>query len=278
MRIPLLGRRPPIIPVIRLAGVIAGGGRSRGGINLAALAAPIDRAFRVRGAKAIALDINSPGGSPVQSALVYRRIRSLATEKELPVLAFAQDVAASGGYWLACAGDEIYADENSIVGSIGVISSSFGLQDLIARIGVERRVHTSGNRKSFLDPFQPEKSDDVERLKALQSEMHESFRALVRERRGGKLKGDDAVLFSGEFWTGRRARELGLIDGLGDLRAILRDRYGKNVRFKVFGAESGWLRRRLGLAGQERRGVAGEALDGLVDALEERANWARYGL
>jgi len=278
MRLPFLGRRRPVVPVIRLSGVISSGSRLRGGLNLPMLAAPIERAFRVKGAAAIALDINSPGGSPVQSALLFKRIRDLAAEKGLPVFAFAQDVAASGGYWLACAGDEIYAEDNSIIGSIGVISSSFGLQDLIARIGVERRVHTSGERKSFLDPFVTEKPEDVDRLHALQAEMHESFRNLVRNRRNGKLKEDEDVLFSGEFWTGRRALDLGLVDGLGDLRSVLRARYGSKVRFRVFGVESRWLRRRLGL------GFRGETIDasGLVDdlfgALEARAIWARYGL
>ena len=242
------------------------------------LAGPIERAFRVRGAAAVALDINSPGGSPVQSALLFKRIRSLAEERNVRVLAFTQDVAASGGYWLACAGDEIFAEDNSIVGSIGVISSSFGLQDMIARIGVERRVHTSGERKSFLDPFEAEKPEDVERLRALQSEMHESFRNLVRSRRGGKLKAEESVLFSGEFWTGRQALDLGLIDGLGDLRSVLRARYGSKVRFRVFGTESRWLRRRLGLGSRTSAIDAGGLVDDMIGALEARAVWARYGL
>lgn len=279
MRIPLVSRRPPVVPVIRLNGVIAGGGRLRRGINLPGLAGPIEKAFRVKGAKAIALDLNSPGGSPVQSALVYRRIRSLAEEKGLRVLAFAQDVAASGGYWLACAADEIFADENSIIGSIGVISSSFGLQDLIGKIGVERRVHTSGEHKSFLDPFLPEKPGDVERLASLQTEMHESFRRLVVERRGQRLKGAHADLFSGEFWTGRRALELGLIDGLGDLRGVLRERYGEKVRLRVFGGETGWLRRRLQFAGRaDAAASVAFWADGVMASVEERALWARYGL
>ncbi len=277
MRIPFLSRRPPIVPVIRLAGVIAAGGRGRGTINLASLAGLLERAFQVRGACAIALDLNSPGGSPVQSALVYRRIRALADEKKLPVLAFTQDVAASGGYWLACAADEIFADESSIVGSIGVISSSFGLQGLIERFGVERRVHTSGARKGFLDPFLPEDPDDVRRLKALQAEIHQSFQTLVRERRGTRLKAEDDVLFSGEFWTGNKALALGLIDGLGDLRSVIRQRYGKKVKFKVFAAESGWLRRRLGIGSLDRWSVAHWS-DDLLGALEARAVWARYGL
>jgi len=277
MRIPFISRRPPTVAVVRLNGVIASGGRGRGTINLSTLAKLLERAFSARGARAVALDINSPGGSPVQSALIYGRIRALAEEKNLPVIGFAQDVAASGGYWLACAADEIFANENSIVGSVGVISSSFGLQGLLERIGVERRVHTSGDRKAFLDPFLPERTEDVERLKSLQAEIHESFRALVRERRRGRLKAEEDVLFSGEFWTGRRAKDLGLVDGLGDLRTVLRERYGKKVRLRVFGVEQGWLRRRFGIGlGADARG--GQWADDLIDRLEARAIWARYGL
>ncbi len=277
MRIPFISRRPPTVAVVRLNGVIASGGRGRGTINLSTLAKLLEGAFSARGARAVALDINSPGGSPVQSALIYGRIRALAEEKNLPVIGFAQDVAVSGGYWLACAADEIFANENSIVGSVGVISSSFGLQGLLERIGVERRVHTSGDRKAFLDPFLPERTEDVERLKSLQAEIHESFRALVRERRRGRLKAEEDVLFSGEFWTGRRAKDLGLVDGLGDLRTVLRERYGKKVRLPVFGVEQGWLRRRLGIGlGADARG--GQWADDLIDRLEARAIWARYGL
>jgi signal peptide peptidase SppA len=277
MRIPLLRRRKPAVAVVRLNGVIAMGGRGRDTINLQTLSRVLERAFSVRGVRAIALDINSPGGSPVQSAMIFDRIRALAEEKRLPVVGFTQDVAASGGYWLACAADEIFANENSIVGSVGVISSSFGLQGLLDRFGIERRVHTSGGRKAFLDPFLPEKIEDVERLKSLQAEIHESFRGLVRERRRGRLKADEEVLFSGEFWTGRKAMELGLIDGLGDLRTVLRERYGKNVRFRVFGPEQGWFRRRIGIAGGNK-GSGGHWADALLDTIEARAIWARYGL
>lgn len=277
MRIPFLSRRQPTVAVIRLSGVIAAGGRGRGTINLPTLSRVLERAFSVRGVRAIALDINSPGGSPVQSAMVFDRIRALAEEKKLPVLGFTQDVAASGGYWLACAADEIFANENSIVGSVGVISSSFGLQNLLERFGIERRVHTSGDRKGFLDPFLPEKAEDVGRLKSLQAEIHESFRELVRVRRRGRLKADEEVLFSGEFWTGRKAMELGLIDGLGDLRTVLRERYGKKVRLPVFGPEQGWLRRRIGIAGWS--GTSGTHwADELMNTIEARAIWSRYGL
>jgi signal peptide peptidase SppA len=266
-------RRQPLVAVLRLSGVI-GGGRSR--LNIAGMAQSIERAFKLKGVRAVALDINSPGGSPVQSALLHRRIRQLAQEKKLPVFAFTQDVAASGGYWLACAGDEIFADENSIVGSIGVISGGFGLEEFIGRYGIKRRMHTSGTSKSFLDPFLPEKQEDVERLKVLQGDIHDSFKALVRERRAGKISEDEDVLFSGEFWTGKRALGLGLIDGIGDLRSTMRERFGKKVRFRVFGAESNWLRRRLGFA--EWTGMSASWSDDLLATVEARLHWQRFGL
>ncbi|HEX9328098.1 MAG TPA: S49 family peptidase, partial [Reyranella sp.] len=227
-------RRGPVVPVVRLSGIIASGGLlgSRG-LSIESVAPLLKRAFDTRGAKAVALSINSPGGSPVQSALIGQRIRLLAAEKDVKVIAFVEDVAASGGYWLACAADEIIVDPSSIVGSIGVISSSFGFQDLIARFGVERRLHTSGERKSMLDPFRPENPEDVERLHRLQAEIHDGFKDWVRGRRAGKLSGDEATLFSGEFWTGKRGLELGLVDGLGELRATLQARYGAKVHLPV---------------------------------------------
>jgi signal peptide peptidase SppA len=226
----------------------------------------------VRGAKAVALIINSPGGSPVQSALIAQRIRLLAAEKNLPVLAFVEDVAASGGYWLACAADEIIVDPASIVGSIGVISAGFGFQDLLARAGIERRVHTSGERKAMLDAFRAEQPDDVDRLKRLQAEIHDGFKDWVRARRAGRLKGDEASLFSGEFWTGTRGLELGLVDGLGELRATLQARYGAKVRLPLIAQRRGLLQRfRLG-AGIDQLGPA------TLAAIEERQHWQRFGL
>lgn len=265
-------RGTPIVAVVRLTGVIGSFGAWRGGLSLAALAPTLERAFSLGGIKAVALAVNSPGGSPVQSSLIAKRIRALATEKKLPVFAFAEDVAASGGYWLATAGDEIFADESSVIGSIGVISAGFGFQDLLQRVGVERRIHTAGLRKSMLDPFRPETTEDVGRLEALQREIHDSFKAQVRGSRAARLKGDDETLFSGEFWTGRRALELGLIDGIGDLRSVMRARFGEKVRLRAIGAPTGWLRRRLGLA------TGDEWARGLLAAAEERALWARFGL
>ena len=265
--------RRPVVPVVRLSGVIASGGLlgSRG-LNIETVAPLLKRAFETRGARAVALAINSPGGSPVQSALIGQRIRLLAREKNLKVFAFVEDVAASGGYWLACAADEIVVDPSSVVGSIGVISAGFGFQDLLARIGVERRVHTSGERKAMLDPFRPEKEEDVERLKRLQAEIHDDFKAWVRERRAGRLGGEEAALFSGEFWTGRRGLELGLVDGLGELRGTLQARYGQKVALPVIGPRRSLLAR-LGLGSNlEQIGPAALA------AIEERQHWQRFGL
>ena len=272
----------PLVSVLRLAGIIGRVGPVRGGnITLANMEKAIDRAFAPRRLAAVALSVNSPGGSPVQSALIARRIRARADERGVPVLAFAEDVAASGGYWLACAGDEIFADENSIVGSIGVIAAGFGFPDLIARHGVERRVHTAGERKGMLDPFRPENPEEVERLRAVQRDMHESFIAHVRARRGRRLREEEEALFSGEFWTGRKAIELGLVDGLGDLRGVLRDRFGDRVRIRPVAVRRG-LRRRLGLGvlhgAPALRMDAGTLGSEILAALDEWAMWKRYGL
>ena len=272
----------PTVSVIRLYGVIGQLGPLRSGLTLKTLAAVIERAFRHKNLKAVALAVNSPGGSPVQSALIYNRIRALAEEKNVPILVFAEDVAASGGYWLACAGDEIFANENSIIGSIGVISAGFGFTGLIDKVGVERRVHTSGDRKSTLDPFKPESPEDVERIKKIQVDIHDSFKDLVRRRRGKKLKTSEKELFSGEFWTGKRALEYGLIDGIGDLRAVVRDRFGEKVRLRVVERERGWLKRRFGLGGGSRggdpSGLGADWVSGALAAIEERALWGRFGL
>lgn len=277
-RLPLKRFRepPPTVAVLRLSGVIGGFGPLRSGLSLAGLAKQIDQAFKMPRLQAVALAINSPGGSPVQSALIAKRIRALAQEKELPVIAFAEDVAASGGYWLACAADEIYADESSIIGSIGVISSGFGFQELLRRIGVERRVHTAGEKKSLLDPFRAEDPKDLERLTAIQGEIHDNFKEEVRARRGERLKSDDETLFSGEFWTGRRALQLGLIDGLGDLRQVLRARYGEKLRLKVVEGAKPWWRRRFSL--EARLPAPGDWASALITAAEERALWSRFGL
>ena len=268
---------PPTVAVLRLDGVIATRGGLRGkSLSMAGLAEPIERAFRLPDLVAVALLINSPGGSPVQSALIERRIRQLAAEKNIPVLAFAEDVAASGGYWLALAADEIYAQDASILGSIGVVSAGFGFPDLLRRFGIERRVYTAGTSKSMLDPFRAEEPEDVERLKALQLDIHDSFKDLVRSRRGARLKEDDEI-FTGAIFTGRQALARGLIDGIGDLRQVLRERFGTRVRFRLVAERSrrGFGLRRLGFATQT------SPIDLVTDALgalEDRAIWARFGL
>jgi serine protease SohB len=269
----------PVVPVVRLSGVIGVVTPLRPGLTHSGIARSLERAFSVRNARAVALLINSPGGSPAQSHLIFRRIRQLAEEKKLPVIAFVEDVGASGGYMLACAADEIVCDQFSIVGSIGVVGGSFGFPKLMEKLGVERRLYTSGDRKVMLDPFLPEKPEEVERLMAIQKEIHERFIALVKERRSTRLSGADKTLFSGEFWTAPRALELGLADGIGDLRSTLRERYGEKVRTPLIMAERSLFGRRvpgvgLGDALGGRPGLADE----FVSALEERALWSRYGL
>lgn len=266
-----------IIPVIRLHGtILSGSSPLKQNLSLATTAGLIEKAFAVADAPAVAISINSPGGSPVQSRLIFKRIRDLAAEKNKTVLVFVEDVAASGGYMIACAGDEIIADPSSIVGSIGVVSASFGFQDLIKKIGVERRVHTAGQNKSVLDPFKPEKPEDIEKLKALQLEVHETFIELVRERRGAKLA-DHPDLFTGLFWTGKKGIELGLVDGLGDMRSVLRARYGEKMRMQLISMPRGLFGRKLGIGGLSQ-GIAHAAAEGVADAASDRALWSRYGL
>jgi serine protease SohB len=262
--IPFL-KSDPLVAVVRLQGAIIANPRGAG-LSDQAVAPAVERAFHRGKPAAVALAINSPGGSPVQSALIAARIRRLAEEKKVPVHAFVEDVAASGGYWLACAGDRIWADPSSILGSIGVISAGFGFQEAIARIGVERRVYTAGESKSILDPFRPEKAEDVARLKALQGDIHEAFIAHVKARRGARLS-DDPELFTGAFWTGAKSVELGLADGIGHLVPKMKELFGEKTRFSVYGPKRG-LFSRVGLS------LASE----LATGLEERAAYARFGL
>jgi serine protease SohB len=266
--------RPPIVPAVRLSGVIGQVGLAGRGLTLAGLERTLDTAFSFKRAPAVALLINSPGGSPVQSALIADRVRDLAARKKRTVLAFVEDVAASGGYWLACAADEILADAASIVGSIGVISAGFGFQEAIARIGVERRVHTTGTRKALLDPFRPERPEDLELLRGVQGQIHARFIAWVEERRGAKLdRSGGRELFDGRIWTGGEAARLGLIDGLGEARAVVRARYGERTRLVPVNPRPGWLLRRLRF-----RADAAHMLDEALGALEARAHWRRFGL
>jgi serine protease SohB len=268
----------PVVPVVRLTGVIGFSTPLKPGLTLSSVARALDTAFKMKRAKAVALAINSPGGSPVQSHLIFRRIRELADEHNMPVLAFVEDVGASGGYMIACAADEIFCDASSIVGSIGVVGGTFGLDKAIEKLGIERRLYTSGERKVMLDPFLPEDPDDVQRLKAIQRDIHEGFIALVKNRRGARLTGPESALFTGEYWTGNKALELGLVDRLGDLRAVLRERFGDKVKTPLI-AEKGWFGRRLPGVGQrlEFPSAAGFA-DDVISTIEARAIWARYGL
>ncbi|HYS88170.1 MAG TPA: S49 family peptidase [Bradyrhizobium sp.] len=271
-----------VVPVVRLSGVIGAVTPLRPGMSLAGVARTLERAFEVKNAKAVALMINSPGGSPVQSRQIYVRIRQLAAEKKLPVLVFVEDVAASGGYMIACAGDEIFCDPSSIMGSIGVVGGAFGFQDLIKKIGVERRLYTAGAHKAMLDPFLPENPDDVARVKALQREIHTIFIALVKQSRGSRLKGTDDVLFTGEYWAGETSVSLGLADAIGDLRSTLRARYGDKVLMPVIAPATGMLSSLLGRksagagALTSIDGIAGLP-DELISALETRAIWAKFG-
>ncbi len=261
--LPFLASRPTV-SVVRLSGVI--GGRTRGGLNDSGIGPAIDKAFNRGKPAAVVLEISSPGGSPVQSSLIGARIRRLADEKNIPVIAFVEDVAASGGYWLAAAADEIYADPSSVLGSIGVISASFGADEFIQRHGVERRVYTAGQSKSMLDPFRPEKPEDVARLKQLLEDIHGNFIDHVTSRRGSKLA-PDTDLFTGEVWLAKRATELGLIDGIGHLRPVIEQRFGDKVKFNRYGTKKGLLSR-----------FGAQIIGDAVDSIEERAAYARFGL
>lgn len=274
----------PVIPVVRLQGTIASGNSPMAQrLSLATTAPMIERAFSDKAAPAVAFSVNSPGGSPVQSRLIYKRIRDLAVENDKKVYVFTEDVAASGGYMIAVAGDEIIADPSSIVGSIGVITAGFGFVEAIAKLGVERRVYTAGENKSVLDPFQPAKEEDIERLKSLQLEIHKVFIDMVKERRGRKLA-DNPDLFTGAFWAGEKARELGLVDHVGDMRSFLRQRYGDKTELRLIQPQRSLFGRRQAtgiisaLNGADTEALSSAAGTGLAQALEDRALWARFGL
>ncbi len=276
-------KRRPIVPVIRLSGPIGMATPLRPGLSIAAVADGLERAFSMSKLPTVAVVVNSPGGSPVQSNLIFKRLRHLASEKNKRVYVFCEDVAASGGYYLAVAGDEIYADPSSIVGSIGVIAATFGLDKAIARIGVERRVYTAGESKLMLDPFKPEKPEDVERLKSIQKDVHDIFIGVVKDRRAERLKGLDSELFSGAFWSAPKALELGLIDGVSDVRSKMRELHGPDVQLKVVPfATGGLLSRvfrlpRLMHTPAINGGLPLALADDLVSAIEARALWSRYG-
>ena len=262
-------KKKKIVAHIKLNGVIGNAGKFKQGIDFSGQEEIIQKAFSLKKAKAVAITINSPGGSPVQSHLIYKFIREQAKKNKLKVIVFAEDVAASGGYLIACAGDEIYANSSSIIGSIGVIYSSFGFTELIKKIGVERRVHTAGKNKSSLDPFQEEKTEDIERLKSIQLDLHKDFIEVVKESRGSKLKKDGIELFSGEFWAGKKAKELGLVDGLGNANEVLKEKFGEDVIIKKFEKSKGWLSKKISSSNSQ--------MDQFANILEERSIWQRYG-
>ncbi|MDC0447982.1 S49 family peptidase [Candidatus Pelagibacter sp.] len=262
-------KKKKIVAHIKLNGVIGNVGRFKQGLDFSGQEEIIEKAFSLKKAKAVAITINSPGGSPVQSHLIYSFIREQAKKNKMKVFVFAEDVAASGGYLIACAGDEIYANSSSIIGSIGVIYSSFGFTELIKKIGVERRVHTAGKNKSSLDPFQDEKKEDIERLKNIQLDLHKDFIDVVEESRGSKLKKDQIELFSGEFWSGSKAKELGLVDGIGNANQILKEKFGEDVVIKKFEKSKSWLSKKLSSSTNQ--------MDQFANILEERSIWQRYG-
>jgi len=264
-------KKKKIVPHIRLSGVIGSVGKFKQGLDFVGQKEIIEKAFSIKKSLAIAISINSPGGSPVQSHLIYSYIRKQAKKNNKKVLVFAEDVAASGGYLIACAGDEIYANSSSIVGSIGVIYSSFGLQELIKKAGIQRRIYTAGKNKSTLDPFVEEKQEDIERLKKIQLELHSDFIKVVEDSRGKKLKNDNGIeLFTGEFWSGSTAKKLGLIDGVGNAEEIIKEKFGEEVIIKKFEKPKSWLNKKLS-------GASENQIDNLLNILEEKSIWQRYG-
>lgn len=281
-------KEPTIIPVVRMTGPIMVGSQMRPGLSLASVAAQLHKAFSIKDAPAVAIAINSPGGSPVQSRLIYERIRQLAAEKDKKVITFCEDAAASGGYMIAIAGDEIVADPSSIVGSIGVVSGGFGFVDAIEKLGVERRVYTAGTQKAMLDPFKPENPDHLNHLNALLEDLFETFKDLVRYRRGDKLTKDEEEVFTGAFWTGKRGKDFGLVDELGDMSGYLKQKYGEDTKLKLIASGGGLFSRfrmpgmALGMSGQwadpVERIAAGLSADSILASLEERALWSRLGL
>ena len=267
-----------IIGIIKLSGIISTESRlgSRGGLNLNDLSDSITKAFSFKNIKAIALLVNSPGGSPVQSALIANRIRDLAKEKEIPVYCFIEDLAASGGYWLSCAGDKIYAMESSIIGSIGVITAGFGAVEAIKKIGIERRVYSQGKNKGLLDPFLPEKKDDIKQILTIQKDLHSQFIAWVKKRRGKRLKANDEVLFNAGVWSGSKAKELGLIDGIGDYYNVMKNIFGDDIKFKDFSKKTSWFKQKFLSNGSALN--SDYLIESLIKNIEERIIWSKYGL
>ena len=276
--------KPVVIPTVRLSGAIMASQGMRPTLSIATAAGRLKKAFSIKDAPAVAIVINSPGGSPVQANLIYKRIRALAEENDKKVIVAVEDVAASGGYMIALAGDEIIADPSSIVGSIGVISAGFGFVDLIEKLGVERRVYTAGENKMILDPFKPEKKSDIQYLRSIQDEIHDTFVDMVKDRRGDVISGDEKEVFSGRFWTATTGQSLGLVDRIGDIRSIVKERYGEKAQLKVIGAGGGLFKRApsngvaMPTMSSDLSAIGAGFADHIVSQAEERALWARYGL
>ncbi len=275
--LPIIGKGKEVVAVLRLEGVIGKAGLGKSGMSASALNSLIEKTFKIDKLKCVCLAINSPGGSPVQSELIASRIIELAKEKDVPVYSFVEDVAASGGYWLACAGDKIFVSRSSIVGSIGVISSGFGFQDAIKKMGVERRVYTQGNNKSVLDPFQPAKDKDVKIIKKIQSEIHDHFMQHVKERRGNRLTQTDNILFSGEFWTGQTAIDFGLADGIFNMHSFIKKKFGENIKVQNMEAKQSWFKKKFG-ARQASKEIASEIAIETINALEDKAFESKFKL
>jgi len=271
------GENNPVIAVLRLDGVIGKIGMTKSGMTMKDLNKLIEKTFKIDKLEAVCLVINSPGGSPVQSDLIAKRITTLAKEKDIKIFGFVEDVAASGGYWLACAADEIYASHSSIIGSIGVISSGFGFHEAIKKLGIERRVHTEGKTKSVLDPFKPSRDSDVKIIKKIQKEIHQHFIDTVKERRSGRLTQSDDILFNGEFWTGQIALDYGLIDGIGDMYSFIQKKYGDKVKIEYIENKQSWIKKKLGMASLSKE-FTSDFADSLVDSLEQKIAYNKFDI
>ena len=273
----MFAKKKSVVALIKMSGIISAESRigSKGSLNLNDLSDSIMKAFTYKNAKAVALIINSPGGSPVQSALIANRIRELSKEKELPVFCFIEDLAASGGYWLACSADNIYAMQSSIIGSIGVISAGFGAVEALKKIGVERRVYSEGKNKGLLDPFLPEKKEDVRQIKKIQKDLHEQFISWVKLRRGRRLKGKDDDLFNAGIWSGIESKKLGLIDGIGDYYSVMKEKFGKDIKFRDFSKKGSWIKQRF--FSNKYYSTEG-VVDEILNSIEKKLLWSKYGL
>ncbi|XVN40288.1 MAG: S49 family peptidase [Rickettsia endosymbiont of Argas persicus] len=263
----IFGDSKEIIAVLRLNGIIGKVSAVQSGLTLESLNELIEKSFKIKKLKALCLIINSPGGSPVQSELIAKRIRDLAKENKIKVYSFIEDVAASGGYWLACIGDQIYASRSSVIGSIGVVSSGFGFHEAINKLGIERRVYTEGKNKAVLDPFKPINKDDLKIIKDLQKQVYEHFVDYVKSRRAGKLTQQDDILFNGEFWAGQTALDYGLVDGIGDMYSIIKGKFGDNIKFRYLCAKQPWIKRKLGMASKI---LTDNLANSLIDSFENK--------